>query len=124
MNNIRLGYVSAVDKVSGMVAVIFPDEGDATTDFLPYLSPGREFFPPEVDEMVLIAYTDQSQAVVLGTFWNKKNLPPVLKGAQKNFSDKSYIRYDATEDTIIIHAANIVFECDTGTVVVNDLVKG
>ena len=58
-NKIRIGYVSAVQKEKGMVAVAYPDEDDATTDFLPFLSPGREFFPPEVNDMVVVVYTEK-----------------------------------------------------------------
>ncbi len=124
-NKIRIGYVSAVQREKGMVAVAYPDEDDATTDFLPFLSPGREFFPPEVNDMVVVVYTEISQAVVLGTYWNWDNIPPVVNGVQKNFGDDAYVRYDAKENTLTVHAPKIVIECQNGNLVINDTtIKG
>lgn len=123
-NRIRIGYVSAIQREKGMVAVAYPDEEDATTDFLPILSSGREFFPPEVNDMVVVVYTEISQAVVLGTYWNRDNLPPAVNGMQKNFGDNAYVRYDAGENTLTVHAPKIVIECQNGNLVINDTIKG
>lgn len=123
MEQIRLGYVSAVQREKGMVAVTYPDEENATTDFLPVLSPGQEFFLPKVNDMVVVVYTGRSQAVVLGTYWNRDNLPPTVKGVQKNFADDTYVRYDEDEDTLIVHAPKIVIECKNGKLVVNDMIE-
>lgn len=122
MDTMRIGYVSAVDKKTGMVSVIFPGD-DATTDYLPYLSPGREYYPPNIDDMVLVAYHSQgAQGVCLGTFWNRDNLPDFVEGVQKTYTKDSYIRYNPEQDTIIISAGNIVFETSDGMVSVSDLV--
>lgn len=122
MDNMRVGYVSAVQKNTGMVAVTFPGD-DATTDYLPYLSSGREYYPPNIDDMVLVAYHSKgAQGVCLGTFWNKENLPDFVNGVQKNYSENSYIRYDSEKDAIIIASSNIYFDTPDGIVSVSDLI--
>ena len=124
MDAIRIGYVSAVEKKSGMVAVIYPGEEDTATDFLPYLAPGNEYCPPKVDDMVLVAYhSDGAQGVCLGTYWNRDNLPPFIDGVQKTYAKNSYIRYDRKQDAIEISAGNIILKCGGRSLSVSDLLK-
>ena len=58
---IKIGFVSAISS-DGLVSVSYPDEDDATTDFMPLL----EGNPLEVDDMVAVAYTSSAQSVCLG----------------------------------------------------------
>lgn len=125
MDAIRIGYVSAIAKKSGMVSVTYPGEDDATTDYLPFLAPGNEYFPPRIDDMVLVVYHSGSQGICLGTFWNKDNLPPFMDGAQKTYTNDSYIRYDEKEDAITISAGkDIVLKIGDDRLSVRDLIKG
>lgn len=124
MDMIRVGYVSAVDKDSGMVSVVYPGNEDATTDFLPYLSPGNEYFPPKVDDMVLVAYhSEGAQGICLGTYWNKENTPPCVNGAYKKYSDNSYVQYDKDRDVIILSATDILLKCGDKVIAASDLAK-
>lgn len=124
MDAIRIGYVSAVEKESGMVSVVYPVEDDATTDYLPYLSPGNEYCPPEIDDMVLVIYhSDGAQGICLGTFWNKDNLPAFVDGVQKTYAKDSYVRYDRKQDVITIRAKDIILQCEDGAISVSDLLK-
>lgn len=123
MDTMRIGYVSAVDRKTGMVSVTYPGD-DATTDYLPYLSPGREYYPPNIDDMVLVAYhSEGTQGICLGTYWNKDNLPAFVDGVQKTYAKDSYIRYDAKQDTIIISAGNIILKSGDDSVSICELVK-
>lgn len=125
MDAIRIGYVSAIEKESGMVSVVYPEEDDTATDYLPYLAPGNEYFPPKVDDMVLVVYhSGGAQGVCLGTYWNRDNLPAFVGGAQKTFSKDSYIRYDKDRDTIEISASDIVLKCAGRSLSVCELIKG
>lgn len=122
MDAIRVGYVSSVEKASGMVSVTYPGEDQATTDFLPFLSPGNEYCPPKIDDMVLVLYhSGGTQGICLGTFWNRENLPDYVEGVQKTYAEDSYIRYDPEQDSIIIRAKEITLQCGDQSVSVLDL---
>lgn len=124
MDAIKIGYVSAIEKETGMVAVTYPGEDDATTGYLPYLAPGNEYCPPKVDDMVLVAYHSvTAQGVCLGTYWNRENLPAFVEGVQKTYAEDSYIRYDKRQDTIVIRASEIVLQCGDRSLSASSLIE-
>lgn len=128
MDEIRIGRVTAVDKKHGMVSVSYPDEGDATTGFLPYLTYASEYKLPKVKDIVLVAHLSNgtSSAVVIGGFWNKENVPDVGEstGWKKFISENSYLEFDLKSQTLRIHAPNIILSCADGTFNLNEWIKG
>lgn len=124
MEIIRIGTVSAVDKDTGMVSVVYQDQDDGTTGYLPYFSPGDEYKPPAVNDMVLVAHLSNgtTRGIVIGKFWNKANKPPVPDtGWYKKLSEKSSMRYEKESDTLYITAPKIVLECGGKVINVTDL---
>ena len=113
MEGMRLGVVSAIEKDTGMVQVIFVDTGDAS-DYLPYLTYGKEYYPPRINSMVLVAglASESGNHVVLGGFWNKVDVPPISENTdwKKIISNNAHFEY--SDDTLFIKAPNIIFDVD------------
>jgi phage baseplate assembly protein gpV len=127
MDVIRIGNVSAVDRSTGMVSVVYQDQDGGTTGFLPYFSCGDEFKPPAVDDMVLVAHLSNgaTRGIVIGRFWNKSNVPPDSEADwYKKLSDIAFMKYVSESDTIHIKASNVVFELDGKIVDLKDLAGG
>ena len=128
MEVIRIGYVSAVDRKKGMVSVTYTDKDKSTTDYLPYLSFGKEYKMPDIKDMVLIAHLSNgmASAVVIGGFWNKSNKPEITDstGWKKFISKNAYMDYNKDTNTLTIHAPRVVLSCRDGTLCLNDFLKG
>lgn len=98
---IRVGRVSSIDFERGMMQVVYSDKDHAVTAKLPYANFNNEYAMPKIGEQVLVAHLSNgsSRGVVLGTMWNRKNLPEENgKGLyRKELSQTrgaAYIRYD------------------------------
>lgn len=75
---VRIGRVSSIDMDAGMVSVTYPDLDGATTGKLPLFSMGDEYKMPGIGQEVLVLHLSngQSAGVVMGKYWNKRNMPP------------------------------------------------
>jgi phage baseplate assembly protein gpV len=98
---IRVGRVSSVDFERGMMQVVYSDKDHAVTTKLPYANFNNEYAMPKIGEQVLVAHLSNgsSRGVVLGTMWNRKNLPEENgKGLYRKELSKTrgaaYVRYD------------------------------
>nr|DAL67967.1 MAG TPA: baseplate assembly protein V [Caudoviricetes sp.] len=128
MGDIRIGKVSSVDFKNGMVKVAYYDKGEAVTGMFPYASFNGEYFMPSIGESVLVAHLSNgsSHGVVISTFWNQVNNPP-MPGEhiyRKEFSHKtgeSYMSYNAESNELVIKSPNIVFEDASGRITVKEL---
>ena len=77
MGEIRVGKVSSIDYEKGMMRVTYTDKNKSVTREFPVLNNGGEYNMPEVGQSVLVAHLSNgsSRGVILGTVWNKNNLP-------------------------------------------------
>lgn len=100
-NIFRIGKVSSIDYKTGMINVVYTDKDNATTTKFPYANFNNEYCMPKIGEQVIVAHLSNgtSRGVVLGTMWNKKNIP-AENGKQlyrKDFSKTpgaAYTRYN------------------------------
>lgn len=106
---LRIGKVSSIDYENGMVQVVYTDKADAVTAKLPYVNYNDEYRMPGIGESVLVGHMSNgsSRGVVIGTIWNKKNIPPEHgKGLyRKELSRKqgvAYVRFDEGDGEYLI----------------------
>ncbi len=107
---IRRGTVTNINYKEGTVKIVQEDRDDAVSFDLPLLS--FEYNPPEIGDMVLAVFLDNTQGFILGKPFNENNIP---KHGDKNIIRKdydvdAYIEYDKNTKTLIIKAENIVVQ--------------
>ncbi len=113
-SEIRIGKVSSVNYETGMARVTYRDKDESVTMELPMMNFHDEYRMPEPEQDVVVAHLSNgsSRAVLLGTVWNKKNIPRET-GEQlyrKDFSrkkDAAYERYDDGSGEYTLKAANV-----------------
>ena len=107
-SEIRIGKVSSVNYETGMARVTYRDKDESVTMELPMMNFHDEYRMPEPEQDVVVAHLSNgsSRAVLLGTVWNKKNIPRET-GEQlyrKDFSRKKMQRMkDMMTDQENIH---------------------
>ncbi len=113
-SEIRLGRVSSVDYKSGMARVTYRDKDDSVTINLPMMNFNSEYRMPEPGQDVVVAHLSNgsSRGVLLGTVWNKKNIPAETGEEiyRKDFSrekDAAYVRYSDGTGEYLVKAANV-----------------
>ena len=112
MSELRIGKVSSVDTTTSMVKVHYEDR-DSVTGWLPYVTAGNEYNPPVIGSSVLVGHLSTGDGVVIGTYWNKSNVPSESNGFMKQLSKEpgeSYIKYDETTKELTIKAKTITLE--------------
>lgn len=108
-NVLRIGKVSSIDYKTGMMQIVYTDKDNAVTTKLPYVNFNNEYCMPKIGEQVIVAHLSNgtSRGVVLGTMWNKKNIP-VENGKQlyrKEFSKTqgaAYTRYNDEDGEYLV----------------------
>ena len=113
-SEIRIGKVSSVDYEAGMARVTYKDKDDSTTQNIAILNFNDEYRMPEPGQDVIVAHMSNgsSRAALLGTIWNRKNIPKET-GKQlyrKDLSrqkDAAYVRYDDGTGEYLIKAAAV-----------------
>ncbi len=113
-SEIRKGRVSSVDYESGMARVTYMDKDESVTIDLPMMNFNDEYRMPEPGQDVIVAHLSNgsSRAVLLGTMWNRKNIPPESGRDiyRKDFSrekDAAYVRYSDQTGEYLVKAANV-----------------
>lgn len=113
-SEIRIGKVSSIDYESGMARITYPDKDDSVTVNLATANFNDEYRMPEPGQDVIVAHLSNgsSRAVMLGTVWNKKNLP--TEGGRdiyrKDFSrekNAAYARYSDETGEYLLKAPNV-----------------
>ena len=113
-SEIRIGKVSSVDYETGMARVTYRDKDDSVTINLATMNFNDEYRMPEPGQDVVVAHLSNgsSRAVLLGTVWNKKNIP--IEGGKglyrKDLSRKknaAYVRYSDETGEYLAKAANV-----------------
>lgn len=113
-SEIRIGKISSVDYKSGMARVTYRDKDDSVTVNLATANFNDEYRMPEPGQEVLVAHLSNgsSRAVLLGTVWNKKNIPPeggreIYRKDLSREKDAAYVRYNDETGEYLIKAANV-----------------
>lgn len=113
-SEIRIGKVSSVDYPSGMAKVTYRDKDESTTMDYPMVNFNDEYRMPEPGQYVAVAHMSNgsSRGVILGTVWNKKNIPQETGKElyRKDFSrkkDAAYVRYSDETGEYLVKAANV-----------------
>ena len=113
-SEIRIGKVSSVNYKSGMVRVTYRDKDESVTVELPTMNFNDEYRMPEPGQDVVVAHLSNgsSRGVLLGTVWNKKNIPAETGKElyRKDFSgekDAAYARYSDVTGEYLVKAANV-----------------
>lgn len=116
-DNIRIGKVSSIDYANGMVKVVYNDKGKTVTAAMPVINNRNEYCMPGVGDTVLVNHLSNgtSRGVVVGTLWNKGNVPPENGGAiyRKDLSKakgEALMRYHNTDKELLIKAPEIVLQ--------------
>lgn len=117
---IRIGTVSTVDYRNGMVSVKYNDLSGSVTADMPMLSMNGEYSMPKIDDTVLVVYLSNGSSIgiVLGTFWNEANRPP-LTGKDvfyKRLAEDAYIKYKNGE--LVVKAPTLKIITDNETKVI------
>lgn len=112
----RIGKVSSVNYKTGMMQVVYTDKDNEVTTEMPYANFNNEYCMPQIGEQVLTAHLSNgtSRGVVLGTMWNKKNIPEEngRKLYRKELSKKkgaAYVRFDDENGEYLVRAPVILF---------------
>lgn len=113
-SEIRIGKISSVDYQSGMAKVTYRDKDESVTMDYPTINFNDEYRMPEPGQYVAVAHMSNgsSRGVILGTVWNKKNIPQETGKDlyRKDFSrkkDAAYVRYSDETGEYLVKAANI-----------------
>lgn len=114
MGDVRIGKVSSINYKTGMMRVTYTDKNKSVTRELPMLNYGSQYQMPEIGQSVAVAHLSNgsSRGVILGTVWNKNNLPAEGKKGvyRQEFSKTTGAAIQQyTEDTgkMVIMAPNI-----------------
>ncbi len=75
---VRIGKVSKINYEKGMIRVTYPDLDDSVTAEFPVFSFTDEYKMPKIGQEVLVLHLSngQSAGILMGRYWNKKNIPP------------------------------------------------
>lgn len=113
--NMRKGKVSSINAAKGLVSVYYPDR-DNVTDVLPMLANGVYNMPQIGDDVIVVhSSDDESDGVVLGTFWNGSVEPPATSCEVFFYEiekDKAYIKYDKRTGVMTVKAPVVNIESE------------
>lgn len=104
MDKIRFGKISDIDYKNGLARIVYDDKNKSVSRKIPFLC--SEYNLPKVGQLVCVI----SDKIILGRFWNKKNLPDNdcdNKIYKKSFSENSFIKYDEQTEKLFICAPDI-----------------
>ncbi len=110
------GKISSVDYKNGCADVVFDGMDGNVKAALPFLS--FEYSMPQTGDMVLVAfqqYKNREQGFIIGRYYNSSNIPPEGLGKgdyYKRFSENTFLKYDAKNDTLSVTAGGININAD------------
>lgn len=114
----RIGKVSGVDYMRGMVRVTYPDREGMVTDWMPTLSLTGEYRMPSIGERVMVCQLSAGGGVAMGKVWDGGSSP--REGAKGlflkelgDFPGEAYIRCEGGQ---------VEFHDESGTVSLSEIV--
>lgn len=102
---IRVGRVSSIDYAKGLVSVTYPDQDGSVTKPFPMLS--EWYGMPNIGDLVMVLHLSNGAeaGLVLGRYWNDKNVPKEsgagLFRMDLNRDGTAYIKCSGTTITIL-----------------------
>lgn len=133
--SIRIGKVSSIDYVSGMIKVTYPDLDNSVTDDLPFLTCNDEYKMPKIGASVLVVHLSSGSAmgIVVGTYWNNSHKPPVSgKGVyRKDLAQaigEAFLQYSGNSlqihaPAITLDASKITLTTKCGSITVAEIIN-
>ena len=129
MAEFRIGKISRINYKTGQIAVTYPDQDESVTDLLPFLTFGNEYHMPKVEQYVAVAHlsTGEEMGIILGTYWNDDDPPPVygkdfFRKELSNEIGKAFLQHDPDEGELTIKADKIKLQTDAGTITVAEII--
>jgi len=129
MAEFRIGKISRINYKTGQIAVTYPDQDESVTDLLPFLTFGNEYHMPKVEQYVAVAHlsTGEEMGIILGTYWDDDDPPPVygkdfFRKELSNEIGKAFLQHDPDEGELTIKADKIKLQTDAGTITVADII--
>ena len=113
---IRIGTVSTVDYERGMASVKYEDMNNSVTADMPFLSFNGEYKMPHIDDTVLVLYLSNGSSIgiIIGSFWNTANKPPV-SGKDVYYKELAPgVIFEFRNGELVIKAPKIKFVTDEG----------
>ncbi len=91
----RIGTVSSVDSVTGMVSVLYEDRDGEVTELLPYATFNDEYKLPQLGAKVVVMHLSNGgeMGIVLGTYWNEYNAADNPGIYHKDMGGGAYMDY-------------------------------
>lgn len=129
-DEIRIGQISRIDYATGRIAVTYGDRDDSVTDLLPYLSFNNEYHMPKVEDYVAVMHlsTGAEMGIILGTYWDDGNPPPVsgkdiFRKDLSNEIGKAFLQHDPGTGELLIKADKITLQTQAGRLSISDLLQ-
>ena len=129
MAEFRIGKISRINYQTGQIAVTYPDQDESVTDLLPFLTFGNEYHMPKVEQYVAVAQfsTGEEMGIILGTYWDDDDPPPVygkdfFRKELSNEIGKAFLQHDPDEGELTIKADKIKLQTDAGTITVAEII--
>lgn len=109
----KVGKVTAIDEKKCKVRVIF-QENDLISAWLPIVSRGsyktKDYWIPDIDEQVLVGYTEEKEGFILGAFFSDEDEPPIEDKDRRHIALEggTTIDYNKKNGEITINCAGAV----------------
>lgn len=117
LEKIRIGKVTTINNSKGTAKVYFEDTGLVSTDLpiiVPFSLTDKIYYMPKINEVVLCAFTDDTNGFILGSFYANTRETPYsdnnIFGVK--FDDTAEVRYDKNKKELFIKAERINFESE------------
>jgi len=109
---VRLAKISAINYEKGTASVIYTDRNNEPSPDFPFFSYAYEMPKANDTVVVLLLQNSNTKGFILGIPWNASNRPkqPGKEIFHKQFSDGTYIRYDARKKEMEITAEKIILK--------------
>lgn len=106
-NELRIGRLTEIDYERGYGKVVFENLGMLETD-IPFCNPNTTIYP-KIEDLVLVGYTFDNQAFIIGHFYNQTILPSNTKKSCRvlelgEITGESQILYNIEDGTVSILA--------------------
>lgn len=112
---VRIGKITSIDYEKGMASVVYTDRNNEPSPQFPFFSVTYDM--PKINDtaVVLLLQNSTTKGFILGIPWSRAKVP--RKGGKgiffKEFSDGSYISYNAETKQMEVYVNNIVLKSVT-----------
>jgi phage baseplate assembly protein V len=130
---IRVGVVSDRDPVRCAVRVIFPDQDEMVSGWLPLVvlqaRETKEFALPDIDETVVCIFLGSGieKGYCIGAIYTSDREPPTSNGDERGvwFPDGSHVVFDRAAGMLVVNAmGNVSVTAPSTTITGNVTING